>query len=80
MAVLNKDLSTIRRGCTNRDIRAALVTAVKTGVRYRMTKSGVILYGDNGRSVAAHFTASDRRAALNLWSDLRAIGIEQIKK
>lgn len=77
---MDKDLSVIRRGCTNRDIRAALVTAMKSGVRYRMTKKGVILYGDSGLSVVAHFTASDRRAALNLWSQLRAIGIEQTKK
>lgn len=80
MAATNKDLSVIRRGCTNRDIRAALVTAMKSGVRYRMTKKGVILYGDNGHSVSAHFTVSDRRASLNLWAELRAIGIEQIKK
>lgn len=80
MATANKDLSVIRRGCTNRDIRAALVTAIKSGVRYRMTKKGVILYGENGLSAVTHFTVSDHRAALNLWSQLRAIGIEQIKK
>lgn len=45
-----------------------------------MTKKGVILYGENGLSAVTHFTVSDRRAALNLWSQLRSIGIEQVKK
>lgn len=80
MGQQTKDLSIVRRGCTNTDIRAELVFALKTGVRYRMTKKGVILYGENGQSVVTHFTASDHRAVLNLRSGLRTIGIERPKK
>lgn len=78
MAMVNsRDLKSIRRGCTNKDVSKALVGALKSGIRYRMTKSGVMLYGDNGRCVVAHFTSSDHRAAANLKAELRSMGLPQ---
>jgi hypothetical protein len=67
----------MRRACTNLEVRKALLAAMKTGVRYRMTKAGVIFYGDNGLCATAHFTISDRRGSKNLWSQLEKIGVRK---
>jgi hypothetical protein len=69
-----RDLKTIRRGCHNRDIRAAITAALANGARYKMTRKGVMIYGDGDAAVVAHFTVSDRRGALNLMAQLKKMG------
>lgn len=74
-----KDLHKLRR-CSDRDLRHVIVGAARAGVRYRMTKSGVMFYGDNGVSVAVHFTNSDHRAYKNAVAQFRKIGYEPGRK
>lgn len=76
--VSSKDLRIVQRGCTNRDVRKVILSALKSGVRYRMTRSGVMIYGPTGFA-SAHFTVSDRRGYKNLIAGLRQAGI-QIKE
>lgn len=72
----NKNLNRIRRACTNVEVRRLLLHAIKSGAEYRMTKSGVIIYGSGKGVAVAHFTISDRRGASNLRSQLRRIGVD----
>lgn len=76
MDLRNRHLNRIRRACTNVEVRRLLVTAIKSGARYKMTKSGVMIYGPENMSTAAHFTISDRRGAMNLRAELKRMGIE----
>lgn len=68
------------RGITSRDMRKVIVAAIKDDVRYRMTKSGIVFYGENGVTAGAHFTSSDHRAYKNLVADLRNIGYQPPQK
>lgn len=68
-----RDLRRISK-CRNKPIVALLLQAIRSGHRYRMTRSGVMLYGPHG-AAAAHFSTSDHRAAENFRTDLRKIGI-----
>ena len=70
----HKDVRRIRR-CPDRERRKALLTAMRSGLHYRMTKKCVIFYGDNGLCAVAHFTVSDHRASKNLWSQLEKLGV-----
>lgn len=72
--VPSKDIRRIQRGCSNRAVRQILLTVLKEGHEYRMTKSGIAVYGPHGVA-AAHLTTSDHRGAQNLRSTLRKIGI-----
>lgn len=72
--VPSKDMRRIQRGCTNRAVRQILLTVLKEGHAYRMTKSGIAVYGPHGVT-AAHLTTSDHRGAQNLRTQLRKIGI-----
>lgn len=74
-----KDLHKLRK-CADRDLRHVILGAARSGFRYRMTKSGVMFYGENGESVAVHFTNSDHRALKNAVSNFRKIGYEPVKK
>jgi hypothetical protein len=56
-----------------------LIAGAMTDVRYRMTKSGVMFYGENGKTATAHFTHSDHRVYENFAADLRSIGYHQEK-
>lgn len=57
------------------DRLARLVEA--QGFRVRRTKSGYVVYAQDGRRTAGwHRTASDHRARKNLLADLRRIGVE----
>lgn len=76
MAASTRDLNTIRRGCTNKAIRALILAALKTGARYRMTKNGIIIYTETGLTVGTHFTVSDHRGAKNLQAQMRRAGFE----
>ena len=62
------------RGCMNRDVRDAVSKAIDAGARPRLTKKGVLLFGPNGDSTAAHYTASDRHAYKNLLAQLKKMG------
>ena len=76
-------MSDIRRmrGITNPDMRRAIVAAMKAGVRYRMTKSGVLFYGENGTDcVPIHYTSSDHRAYKNMLAQFRKIGFDPLQK
>lgn len=76
-------MSDIRRmrGITNLDMRRAIVAAMKAGIPYRMTKSGVLFYGSNGVDcVPVHYTASDHRAYRNMLAQFRKIGFDPLDK
>lgn len=70
-----KDLRRIRKGCTNKEMRALILEAIKSGARYRMTKNGVMFFGEQGAGISTHFTCSDHRAVGNFRTNLRLIGI-----
>lgn len=70
-----KDLRKLR-AFSNKDSRKVVLFAMKAGVRYRMTKSGIMFYPECGGTVGTHFTATDHRAHTNLVADLRGIGID----
>lgn len=74
------DISRMRR-MPNRDMRKAVLAAVAAGVRYRLTKSGVLFYGENGVDcVPVHFTSSDHRAYQNMLAQFRKIGFDPLEK
>jgi hypothetical protein len=68
-----KDVRRIRRS-RDREVIALLLAVLHAGHRYKMTKSGIIIYGPEG-ICGTHFSVSDHRAAKNLRSDLRRCGI-----
>jgi hypothetical protein len=68
------------RGISNRDMRRIIAAAIKSDLRYRMTKSGIMFYGENGATAGAHFTSSDHRAYRNLLADLRSVGYDPPEK
>jgi hypothetical protein len=70
-----KDVRRIRRGCTDRELRALLLAAISAGHRYKMTKSGVVFYGPAG-TAGTHFTHSDHRGTRNFRSLLQRAGID----
>jgi hypothetical protein len=69
----SKDVRRIRRS-KDREVVALLLAAIHAGHRYKMTKSGIIIYGPAG-ICGTHFSVSDHRAARNLRADLRRAGI-----
>lgn len=76
---LDRDLRRIRRGCSDREVKSILIRAIKSGTRYKMTRKGVMLYGDHGGAVVVHMTVSERRGSKNLIADLKRIGIRKEK-
>lgn len=68
-----KDLRRVRRS-RDREVSALLLHVIGAGHRYKMTKSGIIIYGPAG-TCGTHFSVSDHRAARNLRADLRRCGI-----
>lgn len=52
-----------------------LLSVIRAGYRYKMTKSGVLFYGPEGGQVSTHLTCSDHRSVQNFRRDLRSIGI-----
>lgn len=69
----SKDLKRIRRS-KDREVISVLLDVVHAGHPYKMTKSGIIIYGPEGIS-GTHFSVSDSRAVKNLRADLRRCGI-----
>lgn len=49
---------------------------IKSGVRYRKTKSGLIFYGEDGKAATIHFSTSDRRAHQNIIKGFKQAGID----
>lgn len=68
-----KDVRRIRRS-KDREVIKVLLTVIHAGHRYKMTKSGIIIYGPTG-ICGTHFSVSDSRAVKNLRADLRRCGI-----
>lgn len=68
-----KDLRRVQR-ITNRELRDLLLRIIKQGHRYKLTKSGIIIYGPAG-ICGTHLQNSDRRALHNFSADLRRCGI-----
>lgn len=65
------------RGANSGELRKLLRAVFTSGVRYRPTRGGIIVYGPPGtKPVAIHLTLSDHRALKNMARDLRVIGIE----
>ena len=75
METLSRDLEAIRRRCSDRETRRVLVEVLQSGVGYKLTKNGVMIYGKEGQATVAHYTNSDHRAAKNLTAMLRRIGV-----
>ena len=69
----SKDIRRIRRS-KDREVIAVLLAVIHAGHRYKMTKSGIIIYGPDG-ICGTHFSVSDNRAVKNLRADLRRCGI-----
>lgn len=49
---------------------------MKAGIRYRITKNGVMFYGNNGQNVLVHRTESDPRAEKNTIARFKRIGFD----
>jgi len=76
MSEREKAKRTVRARCNQRDMRDVALDALDAGVRFRLTKAGIIFYGADGVTTAnAHFTASDYRAPRNLRASLRRMGV-----
>lgn len=74
-----KTLAGLRR-LPSRETRDLVIGALKFGIRHRITKSGIMLYGDNGQSTTIHFGNSDSKAHLNIKKHLRQLGYEPGRK
>ena len=70
----NDDLKKLRK-CQDRTTRTLIIAAVHAGFRYRMTKGGVMIYGNEG-VVSVHFTESDHRAVRNTQARFKQLGFE----
>lgn len=76
----HNDLKRIRR-TPDPVLRNALLTAMKSGYRYKMLNNGIVIYGKDGVSRATfHFTNSDHRATANAVARLRNMGVELPKR
>ncbi|QWY81354.1 HicA-like toxin [Arthrobacter phage Rizwana] len=66
----------LRKRCNRRpELRELLMEAHRAGVGSKFTKSGIILYGENGQIASTHFTGSDHRGYKNLRRELQRKGI-----
>lgn len=68
-----KDLKRIRRS-SNKAMARLLLGVIKSGARYKMTRSGIMFFGRHG-SCSTHLGCSEYRAAANFRHDLIRIGI-----
>ena len=72
----------IRRYVANshlgQETKKLLLGLLDRGVRMRKTKSGLVIYADDGvNTVGTHMGPSDRNAHRSLAADLRRIGLIQ---
>lgn len=56
-------------------MRAVILQALATGARSKLTKNGIMIYGDDGQTAVTHFTSSDHASARNFRSRLVRMGI-----
>lgn len=70
-----KDIRRIKKGCGSRELRDLLLAAVSAGYRYKMTRSGIILYGPDAIAGTHLSGGSDPRAVKNVRADFRRAGI-----
>lgn len=68
-------MASISRACSNKELARLIKQVIKQGTPYRRTKSGLIFYGKDGKTVGLHFSTSDRRAYDNLRKELTRAGI-----
>lgn len=70
---MSSDVRRIQRTASGEKSRL-LLSAIRAGHPYKMTKSGIIIYGPGGIA-GTHLGGSDRRGVSNFRSDLRQAGI-----
>jgi hypothetical protein len=76
MSDLTRAKKAVRARCTHRDMRDVVLEALDAGARFRLTKGGIIFYGNDGQATAnAHYTVSDVRAPKNLRASLKRMGV-----
>lgn len=68
-----KDVRRIQRTAT-KEVSRMLLSALRDGHRYKMTRSGIIIYGPDGIA-GTHLCGSDHRRVQNFRADLRRAGI-----
>lgn len=79
--MMNAEVKRFLYGVTHADTRKVLKAAISAGVRYRITRAGILFYGEDGTStVCVHKTQSDHRAMKNMLADFRKIGFHPPKK
>lgn len=74
-----KTLAGLRR-LPSRETRDLIIGALKFGMKHRLTKNGIMLYGENGLSTSIHFSNSDTRVNQNIKKHLRQLGYEPGRK
>lgn len=57
-------------------IKGILLEAASAGLKFRITKRGVMFYGRDGGMVTIHRTESDHRAERNTIARFRRIGFD----
>lgn len=60
---------------TKRAVRAG----IHAGLRYRVTRNGIIFYGKDGLTAGAHYTPSDHRAGMNFCKRMEQLGVDTSK-
>lgn len=76
----SSDVNQLKRAFRKSKLRDLVLMAAQEGVHWRLTRSGVMFYGQNGYSFTVHATNSDHRAEQNAASRFRKIGIELPRK
>jgi hypothetical protein len=74
-----KTMAGIRR-LPNGDVKALIVAAIDYGLRHKLTKSGIMFFGENGLSTSIHFSTSDKKAARAIEMHLRQLGYHHPRK
>lgn len=69
-------LASISRAFSSKETARLVKKVIKSGVRYRKTKSGLIFYGKDGKAVSIHFSSSDHRAHQNMVKGFKQAGID----
>ena len=69
----SKDIRRIQRTACS-DKAKLLLSVIRAGHRYKMTKAGIVIYGPDGIA-GTHLAGSDHRGLANFRSDLRKSGI-----
>lgn len=76
MTNVNQETAAVLRACTNKDVKKILRLALKSDLRRKRIKNGLVFYGENGEFVIVHLTVGRGRGASNLAADFRRIGFD----